>query len=179
MRRLRQSLLVMMGAMVLVAGQQPVHAQARIGYTDPDGLALYMQETKTMQQTLQTYRKKLQDDGAVKERRLQTLVSDYQAKMSVLSEERKAQTEKDLQELQLDLQKYVAESEQKLAQKQNELLQPILEKINKAITKVAKEKNLEIVLTQQAILYIDEAKVVNITREVATELGITFPEESQ
>ncbi len=139
---------MILGLLIFVAVWQSAQAQnqARIGFADPDILVVYLPESKTMQQQLQTYQKKLLEAGAAKENYLQTQIADYRAGVSVLSLERKAEMEKKIKEMQMDLQKYVAESEQKLALKQNELMIPILKKVNDAIEKVAKEKGLEIVL---------------------------------
>jgi len=179
MRGARQFRFMLLGLVIFATVWQSAQAQnqARIGFTDPEVLVAYLPESKTMQQQLETYHRKLQQAGADKENYLQAQIADYRAKMSVLSTEKKTAMEKKIEETQMDLQNYVTESEQNLAQKRIELMQPILTKVNGAIARVAKAKGLEIVLTQQAILYIDEAKVLNITREVGTALGITFPQK--
>lgn len=179
MRRARQIRFMILALMILATVWQSAQAQsqARIGFTDADILIGAMPESKTMQQQLQTYQKKLQEVGASKESYLQAQIEDYRAKVSVLSTQGKAEMEKKIQEMQIDLQKYVAESEQNLAQKNFELMKPILTKVNDAITRVAKQKGLEIVLKHDAILYIDETKVLDITLDVGSALGITFPQK--
>lgn len=179
MRRARQIRFMILALMILTTVWQSAQAQsqARIGFTDADILIGAMPESKTMQQQLQTYQKKLQEVGASKESYLQAQIEDYRAKVSVLSTQGKAEMEKKIQEMQIDLQKYVAESEQNLAQKNFELMKPILTRVNDAITRVAKQKGLEIVLKHDAILYIDETKVLDITLDVGSALGITFPQK--
>ena len=171
------NLLVVLLVPVLRIGSPEVWAQTKIGFTEPEVLMLYMPEAKTMQKTLETYRSKLQEKAKAKERDFQAQVADYQAKYSVLSAERKAQTEKELQDLQSSIEASLADMDKDLAEKQNEMLQPIVSKLNEAIAQVAKDKGLGIVLTRQAILFVDESAAIDISRDVASALGIAVPEE--
>ena len=69
-----------------------------------------------------------------------------------------------------------------LAQRQGELMQPLLDRVQTAIDKVAKAKNLDLVLRSQVgsepvLLFVNEDTIMNITLDVARELGIDVGDE--
>ncbi|MYH07247.1 MAG: OmpH family outer membrane protein, partial [Rhodothermaceae bacterium] len=119
------------------------------------------------------------------QRILQSLQDDYAGKLerqqtqrSLLSEEARQRREEELLSLQQELQEKAAELEQELVQREIDLFSPIYALVDEAIRTVATERGLDLVLRTQAgpaqpiLLYANEDRIVDITLDVARELGI-------
>ncbi len=150
----------------------------RIGYTDHEVLISNMPQTRTIQEELQAEVESgqrillsMQEDYTGKLER-------YQTQRSLLSEERQQEREQELQGLLQELQEKSAELEQGLVQREIDLFSPIYELVDEAIRTVATERGLDLVLRTQAgpaqpiLLYANEDRIVDITLDVARELGI-------
>ena len=154
----------------------------RIGYTDHEVLISNMPEYQDVQVNLQA---EYQSSQSV----LQALVEDYEGKVdryqkqqALLSEERRAEREQELLDAQQEIQERAQQAEQDLARREADLLSPIFTRVDEAINTVAEARNLDLVLRIQAgpaqpiILYANEDRIVDITLEVAIELGIDVGE---
>lgn len=156
------------------------HAQAFLaGYVDTDAIIANMPDYQEVYQTLQ---QEAQGDQAA----YQNLVEDYQEKLdryqkqqALLSEERRQEREQELLALQQDIQLAEQNSTQKLARREQELMQPLVEKVRVAIREVAQEKNIDLIIPAPSVLYANEEKVMNLTPDVATKLGISVDAEEQ
>ncbi len=150
----------------------------RIGYTDHEILISNMPEYRQVQEDLQA---ELQSSQAV----IQSMYDDfngklerYQKQQSLLSAERQQEREAELAAAQQEIQDKMQQTEQELARREADLLSPIFARVDEAIKKIAEEKNLDLVLRIQAgpaqpiILYANEERIIDITLEVAVELGI-------
>lgn len=150
----------------------------RIGYTDHEVLISNMPQTRTIQEELQA-------DLESGQRILQSMQEDYAGKLdryqkqqALLSEERRQEREEELISLQEEIREKASELEQELLQREVDLMGPIYQQVDAAIRTIAGEKNLDLVLRTQAgpsqpiLLYANEDRVVDITLEVARELGI-------
>jgi outer membrane protein len=150
----------------------------RIGYTDHEVLISNMPQTRTIQEELQAEVESgqrillsMQEDYTGKLER-------YQTQRSLLSEERQQEREQELSALLQELQEKQSELEQELVQREIDLFSPIYELVDAAIRTVATERGLDLVLRTQAgpaqpiLLYANEDRIVDITLDVARELGI-------
>lgn len=157
-----------------------VQQDLQIGYVDPQAILSKMPEMKAVQQRLQNFMEKKQQELATKREEYQTQVTEYQQKESVISDNAKQKEEERLGKLGSELQQYQAQLQQEVQQKQQELVGPLLDQINTAISTVADNMNLTYVLnttTSQGdviILYAsDEAQQkYDITDQVMTELDM-------
>jgi Outer membrane protein (OmpH-like). len=63
-----------------------------------------------------------------------------------------------------------------MQQQRRKLMQPLLKKLQAAIDKIAAQQELEAVMRKQVLLYDDQTSggVVDITRDVASELGVSL-----
>ena len=169
--------MALLGAMVLPAWAQQLPA-LRIGYTDHEIIISNMPEYQDIQETLQ---EEFEDTQRV----LQAMADDvqgklerYQTQQAILSEERRKEREADITAAQTELQEKAQSAERDLQRHEAELLGPLFERVDAAIKKIAEEKRLDLVLriqagpTQPIILYANEERVVDITLDVARELGI-------
>ena len=157
----------------------------RIGYTDHELLIAAMPDYQTVQQQLQTEYQSSQNVLQALYDDFQGKVDRYQKQQALLSQERRTARETELAQAQQEIQQKAADSEQQLAQRQAELLGPIFERVDTAIKEVSKENNLDLVLRiqngpmQPIILYANEDRIMDITKEVAIKLGLPIPEDPQ
>ncbi len=174
-QRLSALTLLIAVAVPSVAQQLPA---LRIGYTDHEILISNMPEYQQVQQTLQDEFEDSQRLLQAMADNLQNKVERYETQLPVLSDERRAEREADIQAAQQELQQKVQEAERDLAQREAELLSPLFERVDAAIKKISEEKNLDLVLriqagpTQPIILYANPERTLDITLDVARELGI-------
>ena len=163
----------------------------KIGYANIEAILVYMPETKTMNQTLQTFEKKLGEDLNSRRQYAQTLLDDYQTYVADLDPNNLTsaqQTEvenkqKKLQELDAEIQKKTQESQQKLLEKRQTLLNPIIGKIQEAISQLASEEGYDFILNSMdgsgVSIVLHGPKEHDVTRKLMTKLGIQIPEADQ
>ncbi len=154
--------------------------ELRIGYVEPQAILSKMPEMKAVQQRLQNFAERKQQELAQKEEEFNTQVTNYQQRSSVISDEAKAKEEERLGQLNAELQQFRGQLQQEMQQKQQELVSPLLEQIGNAIDQVASDMNLTYVLNTTTssgdaiILYAsDEAQEqYDITDQVMQQMGI-------
>lgn len=146
----------------------------KIGYLNSAALLSQMEEVKQADTQLETYQKQLQ-------KQFQSKVETFQKKYEEVAKKEKAglltkaQLEAEAKKMQDDQQSLAAE-EQTLAkqvqEKREKELQPILEKVNKIIADVAKEKGYNYVMDSSTpvLLYADES--MDLSEAVKAKLGI-------
>ncbi len=155
--------------------------QVKIGYTNIELVLVYMPEAKQMERTLSTYQKKLAEKLRAKESYAKSKLAEYLEKKekNELSPSEEEAREKELIELDKEIQKESQDAEYDLLAKREELLAPILEKVQNAINKVAKEKGFTYILNQttssgvSTILFGPDEN--DITEALMKELGISIP----
>jgi len=135
---------------------------------------------RAVQQRLQNFTARKQQELLTLEQDFQTQVAQYQQKVGVISAEAQQQEEVRLGQLQQELLQAQEVAEQELAQRRDELVGPLLEQIGSAIEAVAQKQGLSYVLNtttssgDMIILYASEdfrAKF-DITQSVMEELGM-------
>ena len=157
-------------------------APLRIGYTDHEILISNMPEYRTVQEELQAEYQSSQTTLQALYEEFQGQVERYQKQQALFSPERRQEREAELAQAQQEIQEKAAESEQALGEREAELLSPIFTRVDAAIKKVSAEKSLDLVLRIQAgpmqpiILYANEDRIVDITLDVAIDLGIDVAE---
>jgi outer membrane protein len=155
-----------------LAVQQGTAQDSRIGYTNQELLLGNMPEMQQVQQQIEQEAQTMRQEMQAEEQELQEMFAEYQKQQALLSDERRAEREQQIRQRQQELQQAAQERQQELAQREAELMQPLLEKLQTALNTVAEEENLDVVLRSQALLYVDEQSVVDVTPQVAQRLGI-------
>ncbi|MES3630995.1 MAG: OmpH family outer membrane protein [Longimonas sp.] len=167
-------------ALILAAawGTADVQAQQRIGFTNQEAVLANMPGIQDVQESLQQETVRLQGNLQEMQQEFQEQLQRYEQQQGLLSDERRQEREDELRQMQVELQRSQQEAEQELAQREMELMRPLLEELQDAINEVAAEQNLDLVLREQALLYVSGTTndVVNITLDVATRLGIDIDE---
>ena len=183
MMKLKLILLVFL-FVIGIGEPQEINAQTteevKIGYVNPQAILQNMPEMKAVQQRIQNFALRKQQDLLAKEEAFQAEVTTYQQKIGVISAEAQAAEEERLGRLQNEFLQAQQSAETELEQKRQELVGPLLEQIGNAISVVAKRMELTYVLNTTTstgdlvILYVSEeyAAENNITESVMEELGM-------
>ena len=181
MRTLRIAVILFLSIVLnLQAQAQSNNSELKIGYVNPQSILANMPEMRAVQQRLQNFTARKQQELSTLEQEFQTQVAEYQQKVGVISADAQQQEEARLGQLQQELLQAQEVAEQELAQRRDELVGPLLEQIGSAIEAVAQKQGLSYVLNtttssgDMIILYASEdfrAKF-DITQSVMEELGM-------
>ncbi len=165
---------------IISFGFQTSNAQ-KVAYLNSAYLLSQMEEVKMADKNLEAFQQQIQ-------KRFQTKVEAFQAKVVDFQNKEKAgqlskvQMEAEGKKLQ-DEQTALATEEQELSKQVSERrekeLQPILDKVNKVIGEVAKEKGYSYVMDSSTpiLLYADESN--DLSKAVAAKFGITLTEPAK
>jgi len=182
MKNIRISLVAVL--LVLGFGATSANAQVseevKIGFVNPQAILANMPEMRAVQQRIQNFATRKQQELLQQEQAFQAEVTEYQQKIGVISTEAQAAEEERLAQLQNDLIIAQQNAETELEQKRQELVGPLLEQIGSAINAVAERMELTYVLNTTTstgdlvILYASEeySSRYNITEAVMEELGM-------
>lgn len=181
MRTLRIAVILFLSIVLNVQAQaQSNNSELKIGYVNPQSILANMPEMRAVQQRLQNFTARKQQELSTLEQDFQSEVVEYQQKVGVISAEAQQKEEARLGQLQQELLQAQEVAEQELAQRRDELVGPLLEQIGSAIEAVAQKQGLSYVLNtttsagDMIILYASEdfrAKF-DITQSVMEELGM-------
>ena len=72
------------------------------------------------------------------------------------------------------IQQFEQIAQQDIQKEQQKLMSPIYEKVKNTINEVAKAGGYSVILPGNALIYADEATVADISKDVATKLGIDW-----
>jgi len=159
----------------------PAEAQdMKIGFVEPRAILERMPEMRAVQQRLQNFAERKQNELVQKERELQTEMELYQQKVGVISEQARQDEEERLTQLDQEFRQLQSDAQQEIRQQQAELMSPLLQQIQQSIDTVAARKGLDYVLNTTTstgdviILYVSPAvqEEFDITNDVMTELDI-------
>ncbi|GJM31096.1 MAG: hypothetical protein DHS20C18_00970 [Saprospiraceae bacterium] len=148
-----------------------VQAQ-KFGYVNSGALLDQMAEVKQADANLEALQKQLQKKGQGMLEQLQKDYIEIQKKVENgdLSPKQQEEEAAKLEKRQQDLAKFEQDMVKQLQDKRTELLQPIYDKINTAISDVAKENGFQFIFDQGILLYADQAQ--DVSTMVKSKLGI-------
>lgn len=152
----------------------------KIGFVDPRAVLERMPEMRAVQQRLQNFAERKQQELSQKEAELQTEIELYQQKVGVISESARETEEQRLSQMDTEFRQLQTQVEQEFAQQRAELMSPLLNQIQQSINAVAESQGLDYVLNTTTsngdviILYVSEEiqNEFDITDAVMQELGI-------
>ncbi|MDX2250450.1 MAG: OmpH family outer membrane protein [Bacteroidia bacterium] len=168
-------LLVGFGLMASVSAQ-------KIGYANIELILVYMPETKTMNQTLQTYEKKLGEQLQIKQQYAQQKYAEY---LQLEQEGKLTATDKETREAELlkldeDIQKQTATSQENLMKKRQDLLDPIVKKMQDQLKALATAEGYDYILNtvdgSGVSIVLHGPEEHDLTQKLMTRLGIKIPE---
>lgn len=152
-----------------------LQAQVNIAYMNPNSILGQLEEVIAIDQQIEALINQRDQEIKIKANTLQQAFSEYDATRSSLTNEEQKAIEAELlkqnQELESERESYLNEIRQKRAQ----LLQPVIDRMNVAIDKIAKQMDIDIVLNEDtsygdAIIFYSSEDRLNITKLVLAEL---------
>ncbi|MCB0578175.1 MAG: OmpH family outer membrane protein [Phaeodactylibacter sp.] len=148
-----------------------VQAQ-KFGYVNSTAILAEMPEVKQMEANLEALQKQLQKKGQSMVEQLQQDYAAVQQKAASgdLSPKQQEEEAKKLEDQQTEIAKFEQDMVKQLQEKRNKELQPILEKVNQAITDVAKENGFQFIFDEGVILYAEDSQ--NVNNLVKAKLGL-------
>lgn len=148
-------------------------ANLKIGYINSDDILAKYQGTQSAQNELQTLKLKWEQEANTMQQKLLEMQKNYESQKSMLSADKRAAMEKEMQDEYIKYQTYLQQKfgqTGELAQKQAQLLQPILEKVNTIIGGIAEKNNYDFIFDSRAgMLY--GKKEYDMTDEILKELN--------
>lgn len=145
----------------------------KIAYINSAVLLQNMPERINADSALAKYTRTFQEQIEIMTKEFQTKLQSFQAGEKTMSEAMKEVKTKELQDLQSRIETTQQSAQEKIQMKKQDLYTPILEKADKAIKDVAKEKNYDYIFdvnSQNGIVFSkDEYDITNL---VKTKMGI-------
>lgn len=138
---------VMMFATVGVAKAQ------KVAMMDYEAVLAVMPETKKMTTELEAFSKTKGDELGKQADAFQKEIQTYQAEGAKLTEAQRTAKEAELQKKQQSLQAIQQTAQNDLAQRRDAAVKPIVEKLNKAVEKVAKASGYDFIIDAGALIY--------------------------
>ena len=158
---------LLIGNMVFAQGN------LKIGYINSAVLLNSMPEKAKADSDIAKYAKSFQDQIDIMMKEYQTNGQAYQANEKTMTDAMKEVKMKEIQDLQNRIETTQQSAQEKIQQKKQDLFQPILEKADKAIKAVAKEKNYDYIFDAAANgAMVFEKEEYDITSLVKAKLGI-------
>jgi outer membrane protein len=160
--------------LLLIASAIPSSAQMKIGYITSEAIMQQLPEAQDAQKQLDAISTDWQGELTKMQTDLQRRFEDYDKKKLVMSDKRRAEVEKDLQDLEKKMvdfrtAKFGANGE--LFTKQNELMKPVQDKLFKAVKDVADEGGYDYVFDKSSttlLMYSNEKN--DLTSKVLVKL---------
>ncbi|MBS1772336.1 MAG: OmpH family outer membrane protein [Bacteroidetes bacterium] len=149
-----------------------VFAQTKFAWIDSRELLKAMPEVTKADADLQAFAKQYQDQLQTMQAEYEKKIKEYQAGEKTMTDAVKEVKEKEIRDLQGRMESTNQSAQEKVEKKKQELYQPILEKADKAIKDVAKEKAIDYVfdVSLGSLLVIKDAD--NMLPAVKTKLGL-------
>ena len=166
------ALMLAFGLMTTVSSFAIGEAGLKLGYVNSQELLSIMPEMTKADNDLKTFAKQYQDQLETMGKEFEKKGSEYQAAEKTMSEAVKEVKQKELQSLEARIRDFQQSAQEKIGKKKEELYKPILEKADKAIKDVAKEKGYSYVFDASSggLLYANETD--NLLPLVKAKLGI-------
>ena len=144
----------------------------KFGYVNSQEILASMAEVKQADANLEALQKQLQKKGQGMVEKLQKdyLAIQQKEERGELSRIELQDEAKKLETRQQEIAQFEQSMVKQISDKRTELLNPIYEKINQAITSVAKENGYQFIFEKQVLLYFEDS--ADVSALVKSKLGI-------
>lgn len=163
-----KKLSVLFAAVMMLVTVGNANAQ-KIASIDYESVLAAMPETKKMTTDLDTFSKTKGDELQKQAEAFQKEVQQYQAEGAKMTEAQRTAKEADLQKKQQNLQQLQQTAQQDLGQRRDTAVKPIIDKLNNAVTKVAKANSFDFIIDSTALIYKGGADATPLVKK---ELGL-------
>lgn len=153
----------------LIAMSGSLYAEVKIGFVDMQKAIQETKEGKAAKKKLEAEFNKKKKELEKKEAGLKKMVEDLEKKALALSDEVKAKKQREFQMEMQKHQQHVAKSQMDIQKKERELTTPILKKMEKIISKIAKDDGFTVILEKSEQLVLFAKKEIDLTDRVVKE----------
>jgi outer membrane protein len=164
-----------MVGLVLLASATTASAQIKIGYVDSQRIMAEFQEAIDAQNQLEKIRNQYQAEYEGKVREYQQMADEIESQSLLLSEEKKKEKLRLLQEKATEIDKYKFEKLNpeggEFYRKNQELFKPIIDKINVVIQKIGKVEEYDFILDAASGTLLHAMPKYDLTEQVLVELN--------
>jgi outer membrane protein len=150
----------------------PFPADAKIAYVDFQRVASESELGKAAAAKINDFRKKKNDEGALKNKALQDMLNKQKTQASVLSEAAQKQLELDIAKAQRDLQYFQNEANAEGQTLEQELMTDFQQKVLPIVQAVATEKGLHMVFDVQSFIFANRG--LDLTPDIITRVNATL-----
>ena len=154
-------------------------AQLKIGYVDSQKILAQYQEAIDAQNQLEQIRNQYQAEYETKVREYQQLAQEIESQSLLLSEEKKKEKLRELQDKATEIDKYKYEKLNpeggEFYRKNQELFKPIIDKVNNVINKVGTDEEYDLILDASSGALLHALPKYDLTSRILDELnkGVT------
>ena len=151
----------------------------KIAYANVEFILAKMPEMKSIQNQLQVEQQQLQKMLMKKGQEFEQKVAEFEKAAQIMNPVARADKQRELQDLQGRLKKMEQDAQSQLMNQEHQLSAPLFQKIETAISAVAKAKGFQYVLNSQTLSSRDNIVLYaqnesdNITVAVLAKLGVT------
>ena len=158
----------------IIVTSAKLYSQPKIGYVDSDTIMKQLPEAQDAQKKLDAIIKDWQEELSKMERDWKTKYDDYDKRKLILSDQKRAEIEKELVTLENQTSKYRQDKfgvKGELFQKQEELMKPVQNRIFTAIQDVAKEDDYDFIFDRSGdIIFLYAKEEYDVTQRVIDKL---------
>lgn len=153
-------------ALVTLFTANTMAADFKVGIVDMQKAIQSSAAGKKAKKEVESDFEKKKKDLKKKEDDLKKRVEEFEKKQAVLSDKVRQEQQADLQKDMMQFREEVGKSQMTIQQRERELTKPILEKLQKIISEIAKEKDFSVVLekAEQSVMFAKSE--LDITDEV-------------
>lgn len=161
--------------LALMMVSQAAVAEFKLAYIDIQKAIQTSNAGKKAKESLQVEADKRNKELEKKKSDIEKMREDFEKKASVMSDDARKRKEVELQEEMMKWNQAANKAQTDLQKKEGELLTPIVEKMKKAVEKVAKEKGYAMVIqsNQNAQIVLYSQPELDITEEVIKSFNAT------
>jgi outer membrane protein len=181
---LRKSMLIVI-LVVLVSSVSLVFGQLKMGYVDSQKIMAQFQEAKDAQQKLDQIRGEYQAEYENKVREYQALAQEIDSQSLLLSEEKKKEKLRLLQDKATEIDQYKFEKLNpeggEFYRKNQEIFKPVIEKINLVIQKIGRVEEYDYIFDATSGVLVHALPKYDLTDQVLQELnrGVTSSKDTK
>ena len=144
----------------------------KFAYVDFNEIIMLMPEMDEARATLEENSKTNEEILMAMYEEYQTKVQQYEQKQATWTPAVLETKQREIMEIEQRLQQTQQSLQQEIQQLQQSLQAPIVEKANKVVSDLAKAKGIAAVYEKASFLYVDPAKIVDLTPDARAALNI-------
>lgn len=172
---MKKKIIIAIAILANVFVLQDTFAQVKIGYANPARIMSALPAVQEVNTQIDKLISERDEQLSQKASSLQEIFSNYENTMGTLSQEQRDAKEKELLELNQEFEKDRESMMTEIRQKRSELMAPIIQDMNTAMTEVAEEMDLDLVLnegtsTGDAIVFFANSQRLDITDKIIEKL---------